>query len=86
MGSILSPSKGEARKARRAQEAAERSRLAAEEATQNMQANFATDLRTENVSTVLAGGTADAVTSETSDLLKKKKSGSSVSSTLGINV
>lgn len=76
----------EAKKARKAQERAEAARLAAEKATQNMQANFATDLRNENVGTVLAGGTADVVADETSDLLKKKKKAATVSSTLGINV
>ena len=76
----------EAKKARKSQERAEAARLQAEEATQAMQANFATDLKQENVGTVLAGGTAEAVERETTDLLKKKKQGTSLSSTLGINV
>lgn len=50
-----------------------------------MQTNFATDLKQENVGTVVAGGTADVV-GTTEDLLKKKKLGGTLSSTLGLNV
>lgn len=71
--------------AKKAQARAEASRVAAEEASKNMQANFATDLKQENTGTVLAGGSADAVASQTSDLLKKKKS-AGLSSQLGLNV
>ncbi len=74
---------GAAKKAAEAQARAEASRVAAEQATQNMKANFATDLKQENVGTVVSGGTADALSSE--DLLKKKKS-AALSSQLGINV
>ena len=71
--------------AAKAQARAEASRVAAEEATQNMKTNFATDLKQENVGTVVAGGTADALAASGSDLLKKKKS-SALSSQLGLNV
>ena len=65
---------------------AEASRLAAEQATQNMKTNFATDLANENAAVVVSGGTADQV-GATDDLLKKKKgTGGSLSTQLGINV
>lgn len=73
-----------AKKAAEAQRRAELSRIAAEEASQNMKTNFATDLKQENVGTVIAGGTADAVASSTDDLLKKKK-GTGLSAQLGLN-
>lgn len=64
---------------------AEASRLAAEKSTQNMKANFATDLSQDNTATVVSGGTADSV-SVADDLLKKKKSaGNALSTQLGIN-
>ena len=73
-----------------AAEAAKRAALsqqAAEKATQNMQANFATDLSTDNLGTVISAGTASDVAS-TEDLLKKKKTrttGPSLSTQLGLN-
>lgn len=67
-----------------AQARAERSRQEAEAAAANMKANFATDLKQENIGTVVAGGTADVAASTASDLLKKKK-GIGLSSQLGLN-
>jgi len=68
-----------------AQARAEQSRAAAEQATQNMKTNFATDLKQENVGTVVSGGTADTLdAANAADLLKKKKA-MSLSSQLGIN-
>lgn len=68
-----------------AQRRAEASRIAAEEATQNMKTNFATDLKQENTGTVIAGGSADAASSMATDLLKKKKTGTGLAAQLGIN-
>ena len=67
-----------------AQDRANASQVAAEQATQNMNANFATDLNADNAGTVIAGGTADAVASTADDLKKKKAQG--LSTQLGINV
>lgn len=87
MGKVIKKLFGDngAEDAKKAQARAEASRVAAEEANKNMQANFATDLKQENTGTVLAGGTADAVATQTGDLLKKKKS-AGLSSQLGLNV
>lgn len=72
--------------ARKAQARAEESRIAAEQAQQNMKTNFATDLKQENTGAVVAGGAADAASAAvTSDLLKKKKTTGSLSSQLGLN-
>lgn len=56
--------------------------LAAQQAAQTMQQNFATDLRADNVAKVEAGGTA-TVLSEAADMMRKKKP-QGLSSTLGI--
>lgn len=70
----------------KAQARAAASAAAAEKASQEMKANFATDLTNENQGTVIAGGTADsATTNSANDLLKKKKAGG-LSSQLGLNV
>ena len=88
MGKMISSLFGDngAKQAAEAQARAERSRMEAETATQNMKANFATDLKQENIGAVVAGGTADAAVS-TNDLLKKKKSASGgMANSLGLNV
>lgn len=87
MGKIISSIFGDngAKKAAEAQARAEASRVEAETATQNMKANFATDLKQENIGNVVAGGTADA--NVASDLLKKKKSApAAMSAQLGLNI
>jgi hypothetical protein len=83
MGSLFSGDA--AKKAADATARAEASRLESEAAQQNMKANFATDLKQENIGTVIAGGTAD-VAAETSDLLKKKNQGTGLSSSLGLKL
>lgn len=87
MGKVVKKLFGDngAKKAAEAQARAERSRIAAEEATQNMKTNFATDLKQENTGVVVAGGSADAAVASTDDLLKKKKP-AGLSSQLGLNV
>lgn len=65
---------------------AEASRVAAEQATQNMKSNFATDLKQDNTGTVVAGGTADAVAAISADDLLKKKKTTGLSGQLGLNV
>lgn len=50
---------------------------------QLIQSNFATDLRGENLSNVIAGGTADATTGITDPTKRKKASG--LSTTLGFS-
>jgi len=66
-----------------AQEAA---KVAEEQAAQQaaMQTNFATDLSSENLGTVVAGGSAEQ--SVVADMKKPKKRVSGLSSALGINV
>lgn len=81
MGSLFGGGDGGAKEAAAKAEA---SRVAAEKATQNMQANFATDLKQENVGTVMAAGTA-STSDIASDLLKRKKTALPLSSQLGIN-
>lgn len=66
------------------QEKAAAAAAAAQEAANNLQANFAQDLKTDNVSTVVAGAGADAMQGDTS-LVKRKRPGSALSSQLGIN-
>lgn len=63
---------------------ATRDQAAALQAQQQLiQSNFATDLRGENLSSVIAGGTADATASATDPTKRKKASG--LSSTLGFS-
>lgn len=65
----------------RAAASAEAARIAQE----NMQRNFAADLKQENVGSVVAGGTAD-ITGVDDQLKKKKSATSGLASALGINV
>lgn len=65
-------------------EAANRAVAAAQQASANLQKNFAADLQTENLTQVVAGGTATAAdTSSTSGRRRRSGSGS-LSSQLGI--
>ncbi len=84
----ITDNKGADEARKRAEEAQARAAAAAEEAritAQNMQTNFATNLTSENLGQVVAGGTASDAAA-TSDLLKKKKSTSAgLASQLGLN-
>jgi hypothetical protein len=84
----LTDNRGAEEARKRAEEAQVRAASAAEAArvtAQNMQSNFATNLASENIGQVVAGGTADAASA--SDLLKKKKSTTAgLAGQLGINV
>lgn len=68
--------------------AAEQAALARQQAEQQaqqmalMQSNFQTDLRGENLATVIAGGTADMASAEADPQKRKKASG--LSTTLGL--
>lgn len=69
-----------------ATEAANLARQQAEQQAQQlalMQSNFATDLKGENLNTVVAGGTADMASAESDPLKRRKVSG--LSSTLGLS-
>lgn len=68
------------------QERAAKAAAEAQAAANNLQANFATDLKTENLGQVVAGGTADQMDTSVSAGVKRKKPASSLSSQLGINV
>lgn len=82
------------RQANLAAEAQDRATKAAQEAAKvaesqaaqqaAMQTNFATDLSSENLGTVVAGGSAEQ--SVVADMKKPKKRVSGLSSALGINV
>ncbi|QQO90850.1 hypothetical protein [Pseudomonas phage Misse] len=69
-------------------QAAEQAALARQQAEQQaqqmalMQANFQTDLRGENLNTVIAGGTADMASAEADP--KKRLKSSGLSTTLGL--
>lgn len=74
-----------AKDAAEAQARAAASAEAARVAQENIQKNFAADLKQENVSNVVAGGTAESA--DMLDPLKKKKStAGGLAATLGINV
>lgn len=68
------------------QEAAARAAAEAQAAANNLQKNFATDLKTENLGQVVAAGGAEAATSTASTGLRRKRQSTSLSSQLGINV
>lgn len=68
----------------RAQEQAAKAAAEAQLAANNLQANLAKDLKTENISQVVAGGSAAAL--EQASTLKKKRPTGSLSSQLGVNV
>lgn len=64
--------------------AAERAATEAQAAANNMAKNFKADLTTENLATVIPGGTADEF--ETNNPTRRRRNiGSTLSSQLGIN-
>lgn len=85
LGFDNSAAKKAERAAREAQARAEASQKAALIAQQNMQANFAQNLALDNTSTVLAGGTAEAMSVD-SGVKKKRVRSTGLASTLGIEV
>lgn len=64
----------------KAQEAVAR----AQESANNLRKNFQVDLKTENLADVVAGGTAEDM-ADTMSGMRKRKGGSGLSSSLGIN-
>ena len=65
-------------------ERAQRAIAEAQAAASNLQKNFQTDLKTENMTQVVAGGGAEVATHESSP--KRRRQGGGLSSQLGINV
>lgn len=65
-------------------ERAQRAIAEAQAAANNLQKNFQTDLKTENLTQVTPGAGADVVS--TDETPKRKRQGSGLSSQLGINV
>ena len=57
----------------------------AQAAANNLQKNFAADLNTENIASVVAGGSAEAAPTASSGQRRRPKGGG-LSSQLGINV
>jgi hypothetical protein len=69
------------------QEAASRAIADAQTAANNLKTNFAADLTNDNLTQVVAGGSATANdASVTSSGTRKRRSGDSLSSQLGISV
>ena len=66
------------------QEAANRAIAEAQAAANNLQKNFQTDLKTENLAEVTPGAAADATVDQSTGRRRKQTTG--LSSTLGINV
>lgn len=65
-------------------ERAQRAIAEAQAAANNLQKNFQTDLKTENMTQVTPGASADVIS--TDEAPKRKRQGSGLSSQLGINV
>ena len=65
-------------------ERAQRAIAEAQAAANNLQKNFQTDLKTENLTQVAPGAGADAIV--TDEAPKRKRQGSGLSSQLGISV
>lgn len=65
-------------------EAAQKAVAEAQAAANNLNKNFKTDLTTENLNNVVAGGSADLVGTEASTTRKRRPQGG-LSSALGIN-
>ena len=65
-------------------ERAQRAIAEAQAAANNLQKNFQTDLKTENMTQVVAGGGAEVAGDESSP--KRRRKGSGLSSQLGIDV
>lgn len=68
------------------QEAAARAAAEAQAAANNLQKNFATDLKTENLGQVVAGGGAEAASETASTGVRRKRQSTALSSQLGINI
>ena len=66
-------------------ERAQRAIAEAQAAANNLQKNFQTDLKTENMTQVTPGAGAEAVTTDEA-LKRKRKSGGGLSSQLGIDI
>lgn len=64
-------------------EAAAKAQAEAQAIANNLQKNFATDLKNENLTTATAGGDAAAVETETA---RRKRTAGGLSSQLGISV
>lgn len=84
VGGLLGGGGGAEKKAAKAQAEAAAVAERARQAQENMQQNFAADLKQENIGQVIAGGTADVVGEDT--LKKKKNASTGLASTLGINL
>jgi len=78
-------SKSLERAALAAQEEANRIQKEARITQDNMERNFAANLEADNVGTVIAGGTADALGIDSTESKKKKRTTSGLASTLGIS-
>ena len=57
----------------------------ARQAQANLEANSAKDLTTENIGTIVSGGTADVAATTEAALKKKKSASGGLASSLGIN-
>lgn len=68
------------------QEAAARAAAEAQAAANNLQKNFAADLKTDNLTEVVAAGTADNVATVTDNALRKRKQSAGLSTQLGLNI
>ena len=68
------------------QEAAARAAAEAQAAANNLQKNFAADLKTDNLTEVVAAGTADNVATVTDSALRKRKQSAGLSTQLGLNI
>ena len=64
--------------------AAQAATARAQEAANNLSKNFRADLGTENLSNVVAGGSADAAAGGIADAMRKRKPQAGLSSSLGI--
>lgn len=65
-------------------ERAQRAVAEAQAAANNLQKNFQTDLKTENMTQVVAGGGAEAAIPESTS--KRRRQGGGLASQLGINI
>lgn len=68
------------------QKAAAQAAAEAQAAANNLQKNFAADLKTDNLTEVVAAGTADNVASVTDSALRKRKQPTGLSTQLGLNI
>jgi hypothetical protein len=70
----------------RAQEQAAKAAAEAQLAANNLKSNLSKDLSTENMSKIVAGGSAAALDTATGSTQRKKRPTGSLSSQLGVNV